>query len=157
MKNTSYHTCKPVRHTQCYIKGVIIFITETLRDPHKIRISLHCPNLKKKNKSQSRSLYNKYNRYLCMQKEDCVLCEGMTLPPLERKILHLLLELSQHTHTPPVRGMGIGRRQEYAFLGSSYPRSRAACAFRCTLRKSTFAITVLEEAPEITLTLFGVL
>lgn len=97
MKNTIYLTCRTVRHTECYIQGVIIFIIEDFQDPYKIRISLHCPKLKKKTKPWSRCLYNKY-RYLCMQKEDTVLCEGVSLPPLECKILHILIELSEQTH-----------------------------------------------------------
>lgn len=33
-----------------------------------------------------------------MQQEDYVPCEGMTLPHLLCKIMHILLELSKHTH-----------------------------------------------------------
>lgn len=150
MKNTIYHTCKPVRHTQGYIKGVIIFITEAFQDPHKIRIFLRCPKLKKTIKS----LYDKDDRYLCMQKEDCMLCEGMTLPPLDCKILHMLLELSKHTHAhTPVRDLGMRRRQEQGFMGSSYSHSCSACVLPYSLKKTIFAIPILEKTPEITLPL----
>jgi len=62
-----------------------------------------------------------------MQKEDCVLCEGMILSPFDCKILHILLELSKHVHTPPptVRDLG-GCKTKYSELGAG--RSKGFCA-----------------------------
>lgn len=84
-----------------------------------------------------------------MQKEDRVLWEGMTFPPLDCKILHILLELSKymrmctHRHT-----------NESWELGAAVTFVPTLCVHYCR-RKSTFAISVLEKTPEITLPLSG--
>jgi len=71
MKNIIYHTCKLVRHTKSYIKGVIIFITKAPPVPHKIRISLYCPKLKKKNHGVGLCTINMIDTYVCKRKTVC--------------------------------------------------------------------------------------
>lgn len=126
MKSTIYLTCKTVRHTECYTQGVI-FIIENLQDPHKIRISWHCPKLiKKKNKTTHGVGVCTINidTYVCKRQTLCSVRAWVCLPWNVKYCICFLSQVSRHIDTP-LRDLG-GCKIRCSELGEG--RSMSSCA-----------------------------